>query len=411
MKDVLARGFSLEDVPRLRALNETTGLLDAFIGVFRGTRQDVVLRLHILAVVAERGEAPAWTPEELRQTFSYLNRAKFDTALSRLGAYGLLFFNPTALRYQIGADAFVVLSAWATAAQFADTRLGEFGFLNVQLAGTVETGGVSEELLSYILARTNGLQSEIETAVQSGSQTAVLGAKDKLEAVFEFARKGVELLGRLAPDSAISARRQHAARRLAHAQSRMLGMLPRLDHVLHQIESQKVLVGEGGVDTSHVLAWLQLADDATLRSLASWTAVPVPPLPLLLGDIAADVAADVLSTEVVRDVRMPPARDAPDIELDQEFDSAAELDDLLATLEAVQTHTPLTSLVAHRPFPEASYRLSLLTMLGDAPADPDDPAARLAQLPLQCVIEPTIAPVESGDIERLSVGGVEPTNG
>lgn len=405
----LLPGFEVADVPRLRALMDGRKLLDVFIGIFRGSEEEVVVRLLVLSTLASRAEAPRWSPADLSAALAYLDPVSLETARRRLSEYGLLVYDSAEGTYAVGEHAFIVLAAWASAMQFADGRFGEFGFMNAQIAGSEATLGVSDDLLRFALARTNTLHQEIERAIVTGSATAIEEARGKVKDVFQWGTQAVDILERIAPDPTITSDRRAAARRLADAQSRMLGLAPRLDRTLHALDAQRIRLGDSGLDTADVKAWLRLRTVDELVNLTELVGVPIRSPGFVLGDIATDVAEDLILEERPDVVPLPapvePQEAAPP---EVDFDPA-RLERLFAFLDEVREPVPLASLATDKAFDEASYHFSLLTLLGGGgEINTGDPAAPLAKYPLDLDIDTELTAVASGEVAAVSEGRVRP---
>jgi len=63
-------GVEPEDLPALFPLLRARDALAAFIALFRGTDEDVLIRLLVLREIGRRGEQPVWSPQGLHVHFS-----------------------------------------------------------------------------------------------------------------------------------------------------------------------------------------------------------------------------------------------------------------------------------------------------------------------------------------------------
>lgn len=405
----LRSGFEPGDIPRLQTLLGARNLIDTFIGIFRGSTEEVIIRILVLTTLASRGEAPRWTPADLDAALGFIEPVALETARTRLSKYGLIVYDSADGTYAVGDHAFIVLAAWASAMQFADARFGEFGFMNAQIVGGAETLGVHEDLLRFALARTNTLHHELERAIVTGSVTAIQEARAKIKDVFTWGEQGVEILEKIAPDAEIGAERRVAARQLADSQSRMLGLAPRLDRTLHALEAQRVRLGDSGLDTTDLKTWLRLCSSDTLVNLIEFTGIPMPGAAFILGDIALDVAEELINSDRPQDVPLPAAVEVvetagPEITFDK-----ASLDRLFGILDKVVQPLPLTSIVENKTFAEASYHLSLLPLLGGRGEISDhDPAARLTTYSLELHLEQSLTDVAAGEVASVSTGLLHP---
>lgn len=407
----LRPGFEPGDVPRLQTLLGARNLLDTFIGIFRGSTEEVIVRILVLATLASRGEAPRWTPTELDAALCFIEPISLETARTRLSKYGLIVYDTADGTYAVGDQAFIVLAAWASAMQFADARFGEFGFMNAQIVGGAETLGVPEDLLRFALARTNTIHHELERAIVTGSVTAIQEARAKINDVFTWGEQGVEILEKIAPDHEIGAERRVAARQLADAQSRMLGLAPRLDRTLHALDAQRVRLGDSGLDSTDLKTWLRLCSADTLNKLIELVGIPIPGPVLVLGEVALDVAEELLNSDRPQDVALPEAVEPLEIPPPEITFDKARLEKLFSILDNVDKPLPLALIVECKTFDEASYYLSLLPLLGgQGEISNYDPAARLATYSLEVYIEQGLTDVSTGEVASVSSGEVRPRN-
>lgn len=409
---LLLPGYSVDDIPRLAMLADARDLMSAFTGVFRGADEDVILRLFVLLTMADRSEGAEWTPGALQAALGFVEEFKINTTLSRLSECRLISYEATPGIYRLTASAFLVLACWTSVMRFADARFGEFAFLNAQIAGGAETLGVSEEILNLALARTRDIYAEISQALTTGSTVAVETARGRMADAFQWAAHGVELLDRIAPDPNISDARRNAARRLASVQSRMLGLAPSLDQALHAMESQRVHLGASGLSSADIQSWLRERSPEELLSLLALQAAIPRALSFVASDLSLDVAEATLRAQEVDDVPLPPPAPPATMEFEPPAVDTARLDLFVSQLAGLESDQSLAQLVEGRSFDEASYRLSLLPLIGERGAlGETDPAARLAELALAVEIGDALSEVSTGELARISAGVVRPLGG
>lgn len=405
----LLPGFEPGDIPRLQTLLDARPLLEAFIGIFRGGHEEVIVRLLVLATLASRGDTPRWTPAEFDAALGFIDPTSRETARLRLSKSGLIVYDSADGTYAVGEHAFIALAAWASAMQFADERFGEFGFMNAQIAGGAETLGVPDDLLRFALARTNTLLHELESAVVTGSAATIKGARQKILDVFDWGEQGVEILEKIAPNPEIGPERRMAARQLADAQSRMLGLAPRLDRTLHALEAQRVRFGDSGLDSADLREWLRFCEPEALMELIEFAGLPMPIPGFILGDVALDTAEEFLKLDRAQEEPLPQASEAADVTLPETDFDENSLNRLLVFLDGIETPAPLTAFVENKPFDEASYHFSLLPLLGAKGEVSDhDPAARLMTYSLTLHVEAETTDVTTGEVAKVSVGEVRP---
>jgi hypothetical protein len=264
--------------------------------------------------------------------------------------------------------------------------------------------------LNFTLAGTETLKSDIENAITTGSASAIRAAREKVAEAFRWAEKGVDLLEKIAPDTALSSQRRETARELAQSQSSLLSLLPRLDHIIHQIESQRIHLGQSGLTTTDIHAWLTSLPTDRLFALSTDSEEAVfNSCGFLLGDIALDVAEDLLSTEPTVDEGLPPPPDIENAILPDTAEDLRAFDECYADLLTITEPTSLRSLLQALPFGEASYRFSLLPLIGEkGELSQHDPAAKLLTLNLEFILKDALESIEVGQLEKLSEGELKP---
>jgi hypothetical protein len=193
----------------------------------------------------------------------------------------------------------------------------------------------------------------------------------------------------------------------------MQGMFSR---ALNQIERQRVHLGQSGLSTTDIKRWLLAHDD--LASLAEG-AIDRPVVPLFT--TPAEMI-DVAETELMmeRAVNMAPGRlpngeDAP-LTVNDNPAMQAELDDWIRRLadfanldnfpvmaEGAPKSVPIQESLLPASFAVASYRASLLPLLGDpAEANLQGPTAALARLPVRFDSADELVPLDDPHIAAIS---------
>ena len=166
--EFFAQGIEAADLPALFPLLRAREALNAFITLFRGGEDEVLVRLMVLREIGTRADAPCWSPQELQAHFGYLDPVKLDTVLKRLRENDLLVWDTEQRSYQLSAAGRITLSALATLLSFAGENDAELGYITAQVAAGQALGRVSAETLQHLLGRLNELQNEFDQAVLAG---------------------------------------------------------------------------------------------------------------------------------------------------------------------------------------------------------------------------------------------------
>ena len=118
LQEFLRPGLVANDIPALFGLRKARDLLRAFSTLFHGGEDAVMVRLLVLRTIGERGAAPDWSPQELREHFAYVDATKLDTVLARLRDNSLLAWDPETQRYRVSPVGRQALSALTLLLQF-----------------------------------------------------------------------------------------------------------------------------------------------------------------------------------------------------------------------------------------------------------------------------------------------------
>jgi hypothetical protein len=285
------------------------------------------------------------------------------------------------------------------------------GFLLSQVAGAQAVGGVTVEQLQHLLGRLNDLTEEFRDAIASGSEFRLRESQDKWHMACDWVEKGSEILRAITSDEGADAATHRAAQAIGRAQSALLNMQGMFSRALNQIERQRVHLGQSGLSTTDIKRWLlahedlaQLADDAIAQ--------PVVPLFITPAEMIDVAETELLSERAASATQngLPTGQDAPTTINDAPA-MQKELDDWLARLsdfaalgnfpsvaEEAPKSVPVHESLLPASFAVASYRASLLPLLGDvSEASLQGATAELARLPMR--FNPTDTMVQLNDME------------
>jgi hypothetical protein len=402
----LAPGIDPEDITPLWLLQSKLPVLEAFMTLFRGSMSDSLVRLLVLGEMGRRGDAPEWTFAELRQTFAYLTPAPLESALRRLRVGGLMRYESTAGACVLTPEGLRVYGAVASLFQL--TEEDDLGWITGVVGASYELGTLTPEVLSHLLYRLRRLETELQQAVESLSEPRILHARERLASIWSWIERGSAMIQRIVQDSALDRELHRVAQQIGRAQSRLLRMTTVFQRVLNDIDRQRVHLGATGLSTSDLVFFLrQCTLDELGRLIAPHLARPVRPL-FLLTDLMTDQAEYELlqrKRHVSEWCELPEVQESPlsPPPLAAEF---PELGRLVAQLQSEARPTvPLAEVVPWGSFEESAYRLSMLSLLGDAEAAASGgPVAQLASLPYTLTIEAQELVVGRAGVARMSAG-------
>jgi hypothetical protein len=360
--------------------------LSAFITLFRGGDEEVLMRLLVLRELGSQTESPFWSPQDLAQRFAYLNPVKLDTILKRLREGDLLVWQSDSGLYQLSEGARVALSALSTMIDFSGDDV-ELGYLTSQVAAGQAVGQVSDEALKQLLARLNELYAEFEQALESQSEFRIRAAQHRLEAVWRWVEKSTEVVRSLTSSEELTLGMLNQAQAIALAQSRMLALAGTFERRLAQLSAQRVHLGASGLTSTDIADYLRHQEAAPLALLlADSAALSFNPEPTFLSAAEmADVAEfELLARERERagEACLPHSMAAP-AAAPPKAERLVEAEALYHALRVLDGDAPIARVVLADSYNETAYRLSLLALLGDPETHNDaDVMTALSRLPL-----------------------------
>ena len=403
-------GISADEIEQVFHLKRAQPTLQAFTALFHGGADGVLVRLLVLRELAADTASAAFSRADINQKLAYLLPESLETVLTRLRTHGLLAWDAQAAVYRITPMARNVLSALDTLLSMgqADDE-AEMGFLLSQVAGAQAVGGVTVEQLKHLLGRLVDLTEEFRDAIASGSEFRLRTSQAKWHMACDWVEKGSQILRAITADERADAATHKAAQAIGRAQSALLNMQGMFSRALNQIERQRVHLGQSGLSTTDVKRWLLAHPD--LSRLAEG-AIDRPLMPLF---VTPAEMIDVAETELLAErnaavglAGLPVGQDAP-LTVNDAPPIQAELDDWLARLsdfanlgnfpsfsEDGPKTVPIQDSLLPASFAVASYRASLLPLLGDAAeASLQGATAQLARLPI--TFQPTDDMVKLSD--------------
>ena len=400
---------SADEIEQVFHLKRAQPLLQVFTALFHGGFDGVLVRLLVLRELAADSATSAYSRADINQKLAYLLPESLETVLMRLRSNQLLAWDNQQAVYRVTPMARNVLSAIDALLNLGQSNdEAEMGFLLSQVAGAQAMGGVSVEQLQHLLGRLVDLTEEFSDAIASGSEFRLRTAQAKWNMACDWVEKGSEIILAITADDNADSATHRAAQAIGRAQSQLLNMQGMFSRALNQIERQRVHLGQSGLSTTDIKRWLLLHDD--LASLAEG-AVDQPVVPLF--STPAEMI-DVAETELLAERSsvvnsgLPTGQDAPttisdgpamQLELDDwlaRLSAFANIDTFPSIAEEGPTSVPIQDSLLPASFAVASYRASMLPLLGDtSEASLQGATAQLARLPIS--FTPTDAMVQLDD--------------
>ncbi len=405
LAEFLAPGLAAEDIPPLFPLLAARPLIGALIALFRGGDEEVLIRLMVLREIGLRADAPEWSPRELESHFAYLSQTKLNTVLARLREHSLLLWDGERRVYQLSTEGRVTLSALSNLLAFNTEADGELGFLASQVAAGASVGKLAPEALAHLLARLGELEETFAQAVASGSEFRLRAAQAKLESVRQWLEKANAVMKNLA-DAGLDDATWKLAQSIGQRQSRLLRMASVFQRELAAIARQQVHLAQG-VSTSELAAWLKTQTLDQLAAFAGGRLANTPGCSFVLPDVMLDnTEAFVAREQPDRKTSAMPAPAEIEYTRDVPLEPPRELVELTRMLAGLASSTRVADAVVGSSFGAASYRLSLLALIGETNIGPE--LAPLAELPLTLHWDDGLQAVGRSEVALISPGRIQP---
>ncbi len=410
-----------DEIEQVFHLKRAQPLLQVFTALFHGGFDGVLVRLLVLRELAADTASPAFTRADINHKLAYLLPESLETVLMRLRGNQLLAWDAQQAVYRVTPMARNVLSA-------IDGLLGlgqsedqaEMGFLLSQVAGAQAVGGVSAQQLQHLLGRLVDLTEEFADAIASGSEFRLRTAQAKWNTACDWVEKGSQIILAITADEQADAATHKAAQAIGRAQSMLLNMQGMFSRALNQIERQRVHLGQSGLSTTDIKRWLLQHDD--LAQLADG-AIDQPVMPLFSTPAEMiDVAETELLTERAAGVAqtgLPAGQDAPttisdapamQLELDDWLDRLSSFAGLAGGSGGAPVSVPIQDSLLPASFAVASYRASMLPLLGDASeASLQGATAKLARLPISFVPTDEMVHLSDPQVAAMSIASLSLT--
>lgn len=408
-------GFVPLDLPPLAGLIRARPYLDAFITLFRGGEEEVMVRLLVLREIGARAQAPRWTPQDLQAHFAYINPVKLETVLKRIRDNGLLVWDSDEQLYSLSEPGRIALASIGTLVQFSDGD-AELGYLTAQVAAGQSVGRVAHEALQHLLARLNELYRDFEEALESQSEFQIRKAQSKLESVWKWVEKGTEVMHAILDDETLDLQTLNQAQAIATAQSRMLRLTSVFQRRLSELAAQRVHLGESGLTSTNVADWLRRLDQDELANLGRDLLIFHPEPVFVTADELLDISEyELISRERLEYIEsaLPSsevAEDAEAMEVERLLDAEALFEEL-GELAARGGTAELFEQVLADTYNVTAYRLSLLSLLGDADAALEQSVvADLVRLPLFLEAEAGVEVLDHAEVAEISRGRLRPVS-
>lgn len=404
---------SPDDIEEVFRLKRAQPLLQAFTALFHGGFNGVLVRLLVLRELVADVQSSTLTRADINAKLGYLEPDSLETVLARLRSHHLLAWDPAQGVYRVTSAARNVLAAIDSLLATANgDDESDMGFLLSQVAGAQAVGGVTAEQLHHLLGRMVELTEEFRDAIASGSEFRLRSAQAKWHAACDWVEKGSAIIHAITSDTRADAATHRAAQAIGRAQSALLNMQGMFSRALNQIERQRVHLGQSGLSTTDIKTWLLQQDD--LASLASGAlALPLKPMFITPAEMVDVAEAELFADRVAAaGYALPPGEDAPVTQSEaaaMPVELNAWLEQLAALNATSQEPSPVDSTLLPATFAIASYRASLLPLLGDESESAlQGGTAAMARLPLLFTPEDGMKPLADPHVAAISIGTLSP---
>ncbi len=410
--------IAADEIEQVYHLKRAQPLLQVFTALFHGGFEGVLVRLLVLRELANDTSVTSFTRADINTRLAYLLPESLETVLMRLRSNQLLAWDAQQGVYRVTPMARNVLAAIDSLLNLGkEEDDAEMGFLLSQVAGAQAMGGVTAEQLQHLLGRLVELTEEFRDAIASGSEFRLRESQAKWHMACDWVEKGSEILRAITSDENADAATHRVAQAIGRAQSALLNMQGMFSRALNQIERQRVHLGQSGLSTTDIKRWLLEHEDLAQLAVG---AIDQPVVPLF---ITPAEMIDVAETELLSDRPghnlqngLPTGEDAPTTindnpAMQQELNAwIARLSDFAAlgnfpsVAEEAPKSVPVHESVLPASFALASYRASMLPLLGDAAeANLQGATAELARLPVTFTPYDDMVQLDDPEVAAMSV--------
>jgi hypothetical protein len=326
--------------------------------------------------------------------------------LGRLREHELLLWDAERHLYRLSSAGRMMLSALSSLLNFNTDQDGEF--LAAQIAAGAAVGKLSPEALAHLLARLAELEEEFSQAVTSGSEFRLREAQTKLEAVQKWMDKANEVMRDLATEG-LDDTTWKLSQQIGQRQSKLMRMSSVFQRELAEISRQQVHLSHGGLSSSELAAWLKQRSMDELAAFAAEQLAISPESTFILPDVMVDNTEEFVARDLPnRRVSTMPAPSEVEYVDDIALEPPYQLAAMVRLLSGLEAPLALSDGIVGGGFSDASYRLSLLSFLGEQNVDPE--LAPLAELPLRVRWDEGLELQHIGrdEIAAMSGGHIEP---
>jgi hypothetical protein len=226
----------------------------------------------------------------------------------------------------------------------------------------------------------------------------------------DWVDKGSEIIQAITTDPDADAATHRAAQAIGRAQSNLLNMQGMFSRALNQIERQRVHLGQSGLSTTDIKTWLLQQDD--LASLASGAlSIPIKPMFMTPSEMIDVAEAELLADRVAEKISALPTGENATVTHSEETSMPEELDAWLTRLAAFssapETPVPVEQTLLPASFAVASYRASLLPLLGDESESAlQGGTATMARMPLVFTPQDGLVQLADPQVAAISVASL-----
>ena len=413
--------FAAEDVESIFKFKRAQPILQSFSGLFQGNPDAVMMRLLVLQELASDLQTATFSRADINVKLSYLQPDGLDSVVARLRSTQLLIWDATNSLYRVSPIARNVLSAINSLINDSNQDdVAEMGFLFTQVAGAQAFGGVPIEQLQHLLGRLYDLTNEFKDAIASGSEYRLRTAQAKWNNACDWVEKGTKVIYAITKDGNIDAETQNIAQKIGRAQSILLNMQGMFSRALNQVERQRINLGQSGLSTTDIKNWLM--NHADLASLAiDAVHIPVKPCFATPAEMIDVAEAELFVDRISLSNQLPLGQDTQ-MQQQEQGVLTTQLDTWITELTSINEqlsaqvvdndalpqgenapHIAIEEVILPSSFAIASYRASLLPLIGDPTQTvAHGVTAKLAQLGMVFDLVDSLKKIEGEEVAAMS---------
>lgn len=410
--DYLAEGYEAEEIRELNELSAARLFQPLLRELLLGGPDDFWVRLHVMRALLS-DEETSWTQDSLAVKFAHLSEDPRRDIIRRLTRGGWLSFDDS--RYTVTALGEAATALVGMMGELAH-RAGDLGLVVHSLKLAKEYGLDSRAQLDQLRHKLASIGEQMEKAYDSKSEHAILRAREMLESSLPWVEAARTVLEKYALDTP----EEHERVRNTHdLLSRLHHWVSALQRALNDIGKRRIHLGDGGLTTRDITAFLANADVNHLVALSAGSLhFPVEHRFVIADNMLSEAEYELCVREVPDDERRGWSAPVAAESVEPELAAGGPLETFVTDLRELVGEGKRSSVprfVSRESWATTAYRFTLLALAGgrmelsDTPEAAAGPGRILAGLPVDVEFDHTQRDRVDGEFaSEMTLGWIVP---